>query len=271
MFFAIHKRRLGSYLAAQLLNALASSVCLSWGSGIDAQNRQPKTQMQCPRTSDGAPIDPKLRYQLRGSRCEGLYAVAVSSGAAPRIIGFHRRSFPPTAFSSIKRAALSVDARGLSQNISLRAVSTRPKIYYAMDTELREGEKPYTWETTVLSAPSLSMRANELSVIACDNGCSNGPATRYFPVTIQVPASKSVDLGYVIVFQADITLEAVHVTLKNESGSTAYDRKLPGRFPGSWPIAATLGFPKSGTYRVKLDAQSSIGTRVVQSFSIAIP
>ena len=231
----------------------------------------PPAEAACPRSSDRAPSDPKVRYQPRGSRCEGLYAVPVTGGVGPRLIGFHRRSFPAIAFSTTKLTALSVELDRSARDVALKAVSTRPKTYYAMDTDLPNGALSYAWDTSILASPSIAMRANELSVVACDRKCVPGAGARYYPVTLDVPAAPAGDLGYVAIFQADAAVEQIHVTMQNVAGAIVYDRKVPGRIPASWPIVSTLGFVRPGAYQLRLDARSSAGPRLIENYAIVIP
>lgn len=225
----------------------------------------------CPRSDALAPKNAKTQYRQREDRCEGIYATPVSTTSRPRIVGFHRKAFPGVAFSTIPSTSLSLLVGSQSRPVSIRAISLRPRTYYAMDTDLAAGRSGFSWKTSILSSPELALRANELGVLACDNMCLPQATTSYFPVELAIPASPAQAVGYVLIFQSDVSIERAAVTLQDASGATVLQRQLNGRYVGSWPITAAIGQPRAGTYRVRLTAEASDGTRLNAAYSIVIP
>ena len=225
----------------------------------------------CPRSDALAPKDVRTQYRLRGDRCEGIYAKPVSTTSRPRIVGFHRQAFPNTAFTTTPTTSLTLLVRKPASGVSIRAVSLRPRTYYAMDTDLPPGRSSYAWQTSILSSPQLALSADELGVVACDNLCLMQPATRYFPVELAIPASRVRNSGYVLIFQSEASIERATLTLQDAAGKTVVQRVLSSRYVGSWPIPVGIGQPEPGSYRVRLAAEASDGTRLNGLYTVVIP
>jgi hypothetical protein len=227
----------------------------------------------CPRSGSLAPRDPGISYKLRGNRCEGIYASNVSSDLKPqpKVIGFHRGMPPDAAFLPKSVTAFDVDLPKNTRGISIRAVSLRPKTYYAMDTELSAGTASFAWETSILSAPSLSMKASELGLLACNNGCLAARSTAYFPSRMLRPPAGLRSSSYEIIFQTPIGVDNVEVRLQPEGGASKPIPDLEDHYPPSWPISVPLGQLKSGRYIVRLSGTGSDGTQISGLYSIIVP
>jgi hypothetical protein len=249
------------------MRVLLSALCLL-GALIAVS---PASSSECPRSDALASRDAKTGYRLRGDRCEGIYATPVSTTSRPRLVGFHRLQFPGVAFASSNTASINILASRPADRLSVRAVSLRPRTYYAMDTDLPQGRNRYAWETAILSSSQLSMQANELGVLACDNSCLPQPTTRYFPIELLAPAARAPDSGYVLIFQSEVGIEQATVTLLDRAGATVMQRMLSNRYVGSWPITTTIGRPGPGSYRVRFTGEATDGTRVTGIYSIVIP
>jgi hypothetical protein len=226
----------------------------------------------CPRSGSLAPRDPGISYKLRGNRCEGIYASNVSSDLKPqpKIIGFHRGILPDAAFLPKSMTAFGVDLPKNMRGISVRAVSLRPRTYYAMDTELSNGTTSFAWETSILSAPSLSMKASELGFLACNNSCLAIRSTVYFPSRILMPPANLKSRSYEIIFQTSIGVENLEVRLQPKVGMSKPIPALEDHYPPSWPISVALGQLKDGDYTVRLRGTGSDGTQISGLYSIFV-
>lgn len=238
--------------------------------GLHAPSASAKTT--CPRRDSVATNDPSTEYRVRGDRCEGVYGRFSGASARAKIVGFHRRELPFVPFESLPQAAIAVAAPAGTRNIGIRAVSLRPRLYYAMDTDLPEGRSRFSWETSILSNPKVALKAHELALLACDNACREDSRTQYYPVEMLAPPAGKYDLGYEIVFQSDVDVLSGTVTVANvmaPKARTVPPQKLDDRFAAGWPIPVRLGRLQPGRYVVNLRATSSHG-QLSEAYHIVI-
>jgi hypothetical protein len=108
--------------------------------------------------TEGSHCDPTLapsanypfKYINRGDRCEGVYIQLVGSTTLTML------SFTSVfgAFDAKAAQPLVIGwtpAPGIGE-VQLRALTTRQRLYYRMDTRVRAGDSHYRWPTDVLSA-----------------------------------------------------------------------------------------------------------------------
>lgn len=246
--------------------ALMFSVTLiytPWSAPLWAAEKCPRPQVTEQKRTD-------IAYKWRGDRCEGLYVIEVASRPRPQIIGFHTGLIPAASFKNSGKARVIVDASTGSEAVSLRAVSLRPKTYYAMDTELPRGQWQYQWDSTILSMPPLNMRTNELGLLACTNDCRPDQSTKYFPAKLEQPAPTDRSQNIAII-RSSITLRDVSYTVQRVGGDVVLSRKLSGRFTAARPILLPLGNLGSGRYHLRFTGKTLDRAPTLASFTLVIP
>ncbi len=103
------------------------------------------------------------RYQVRGDRCEGIYAQQVAS------ININLRSFVKSfgEFNPQTQSVLELTWKapdGIVQNARLRAFSLKSNVYFRMDTAQPAPKGSYGWPTEVLSGQRLGH--DDLGILA---------------------------------------------------------------------------------------------------------
>lgn len=173
-----------------------------------------------------------------------------------------------TAFADVRVATLAISAAPGSPPLGVRAVSLRPRTYYAMDTDLRANARQFSWDVNILADPALGMRASEIGVLACDKSCGPEADTVFYPVGLVSPRTDRPS-GYVALFESAVDLKEVVITV-TPNGREPIVQAMPGRFLGARPIKCPLGSLRAGDYRLQIAASTADGARTVSSFYIRI-
>src|SRR5271169_6747915 len=192
-----------------LLVVVLSSGAL-WLGGANTFAISPaRAEMTCHRNNIEPVPDPAVGYRARGNRCEGLFAVPVSTSARLQIVGFHAGQFPVTPLGS-NTSVVSVRTRppSSSDEVLLQAIALRPLTFYAMDTTQLASDGAFSWDTSVLASPTLALRANELGIVACTVLCDPTKDPVYLPVAMVAPSGGGRS-GYFVVVQAQRELSSV--------------------------------------------------------------
>lgn len=144
------------------------------------------------------PCDPDLsrlvnprnpaRYQLRGTRCEGVYDPERSGDAALALVSFTSsfESFDPQR----DRALFVRWAAPGNLPVHLRGYSLKPRTYYQMDAALEPGKVPFEWPLDLVR--DIGLQRRELAVVAWIS-YKTGQAVRdvYLPVAVTAGNSGS--------------------------------------------------------------------------------
>jgi hypothetical protein len=130
-----------------------------------------------------------VRYQLRGTRCEGVYDPERSGDAALSLVSFTSAfaAFDPQRDKNLSVRWSAPDAAP----VHLRSYSLKPRSYYQMDAALDAGKMPFTWPLDVVRDVGLQRR--ELAVVAWTTRKVNQQAKDvYLPVAISPENSGAV-------------------------------------------------------------------------------
>lgn len=133
-----------------------------------------------------------VRYQLRGTRCEGVYDPERSGDAALSLVSF-TSTF--AAFDTQRDKSLFVRWSGPDAAVvHLRAYSLKPRSYYQMDAALDAAKMPFTWPLDVVRDVGLERR--ELAVVAWTTyKVSQTSQDVYLPVAVSRGNSEAVQPG----------------------------------------------------------------------------
>jgi hypothetical protein len=122
-----------------------------------------------------------VHYQLRGTRCEGVYDPERSGDAALSLVSFTSRfvTFDPQRDKNLFVRWVGPEAAP----VHLRSYSLKPRSYYQMDAVLEAGKMPFAWPLNVVRDVGLERR--ELAVVAWTTYKVNQQAQDvYVPVAI---------------------------------------------------------------------------------------
>lgn len=204
-------------------------VCVLAGpasSQLPAQEESP-----CAPGLLGASNDP-LSYQVRGERCEGLYAskVRLLSGVL-RVVSFVE-AFEVYDLGSGQDLLVEWSVPQ-PKAISLRADALQADLYYRMDAKLPANVTDYKWPTDVLQGLSLSR--NELGVMGwASYKFSNGMLKDvYLPLRITQNPPVNASSSYRIVIWPTQELSEVFVSVATlDSEGSPKDFILDGKALG---------------------------------------
>lgn len=256
-----------------------------------------------PRPAAGEPVevvcDPGLEaadsrataYQHRGDRCEGVYALKVSSDKL-RLVSF------TTAFGDFdprRERGLEIEwplSAPAGDAVRLRAYSLNPRTYYRMDSAAAPASGHFTWNSGLLEA--LGLRRPDLGVVGWTftESCGDGPL--YLPLSIHPPAeavpaapAAAADVSgpaYEVVIVPGEKLAEVFLTIRPveiRAGSTGEppEPSLPhgeplgyGFYPAREPTVLSLEPPsKPGIYRLTLGADFQRGGSTSTTFCFFHP
>lgn len=198
----------------------------------------------------------RVPYQGRGDRCEGRFGEPVSGAVNFQLIGFHAGT--P---SDITDSALPVQVLGYRANANamLRAVSTRPRLHYAMDTTALSPNGTYSWKTDAMSNAETALKPSEFALMACTNRCANDRTTEVWPVHLGQARGGEVSLA--LVLRASVPLKEVYLTMIKD-GKTLRDRTALGKgyYPPNrrivWPLNEMTDVQLTGTVNITVVAVS---------------
>lgn len=212
-----------------------------------------------------------VRYQLRGDRCEGIYAQQV--GTVTLELRSFVASFGPLDLN--KGTLLSWEVPpGSPGAVRVRAFSLKPMEYYRMDTSVPAGRGSYLWPGDVLEG--LKLTADDLGVIAWVE--LPGPSGRNREVYLPLRGKSAPD-GYQVTIFPSASLKKVHVTVSRLDNSGNLIEKIRrdeelgyGYYPSNEPTAFPLGkLGAAGFYQVEIKALDKRGTSAEQHFDFYHP
>lgn len=222
----------------------------------------------------GLPADTKspLSYQMRGDRCEGLYAQQVSSVSVE--VRSLVASFGPFDPARDKELVLSwTEPPGAQGAVRLRVFSFKTGTYYRMDTAVAAGKGAYHWPSDVLS--SLGLHRQDLGLIAWMD--LSGPEGAIHTVHLPLRAGSSgAKDGYEVSLFPSARLNEVRLTVSRldaQGRSVAVLRKDEelgfGYYPSHTPtVLSTKKLGPAGFYRLAVTAVPKSGLSVEQDIDL---
>lgn len=215
-------------------------------------------------------------YQDRGDRCEGVYALKVSSTKL-RLGSFIARF---DGFDPSESKGLEIEWPTLPRSeatIRLRAYSLNPRSYYRMDTEVPAESRRFRWPVELLAA--LDLGRPEIGVVGwtTDDRCQ-GTET-YLPLRIHSSGSSGASdaatpTAYEVVVVPGEKLREIFLTVSPAPGEEGpspplvVDKPLGyGFYPPREPTLFSLDAPDTpGLYRVDLAARFHRGGSTTETF-----
>jgi len=210
-------------------------------------------------------------YQVRGDRCEGIYAQQVSTVSVDLrsfVKGFGE--FDP---ETQKELELTWKApAGIVQNARLRAFSLKPRVYFRMDTAQPAAQGSYRWSTDILAGERL--KRENIGILAWVE--MPGPAGKarevYFPLS--AGTSKTLD-GYDVTLVPSKKLKKILLTVAqidgqgNKTRDTGVANKdVGGEFAyygsNEPTILSTGKIGVPGYYRLEIKAIAASGEAVIK-------
>ena len=235
-----------------------------------------------PEGAEAVPLcDPNLpqgskspvAYQLRGDRCEGIYAQqvsAISIEVRSLVAGFG--AFDPARNEKLELAWSAPP--GNAGVVRLRAFSFKPRTYYRMDTAVPAALSAYHWPTDVLASVELGQA--DLGLVAWIDLPGPGGSARpvYLPLRAGAGAGKRDD-GYEVslvpsVRLSEVRLKVSRLDAKGDPKDTLQDKELDfGYYPAAEPTVFSTGkLGPAGFYRLVITAVPKAGLSVVQDIEI---
>lgn len=153
-----------------------------------------------------------LAYQDRHDRCEGLFALPVSSSARLDLVSV-TDSFPlDLEPKSLDTLHLVWKAPAGSSDIKLRANSLRYKLYYEMDATSKATKGTFDWKMDILK--QVDVRRPEIGLLA--SATLSGPKQLhvYLPLAAsRQPATATIQKGVEIVLIPTVELSEVYYSV----------------------------------------------------------
>lgn len=126
-------------------------------------------------------------YRLRGERCEGRYIENV--GSASLIIASLTSYFEEYDYDMDKDLVINWTSP-VTEDIQLRAIGTRPRLFYRMDTVVKSGDNSFRWPTELLSG--LEIMRTDIGVLGWTQYVIGGAKKKiYLPLRIRQKTVKT--------------------------------------------------------------------------------
>jgi len=210
-----------------------------------------------------------MSYQMRGDRCEGIYAQQVGT------VSLDLRSFVKGAGSfdpeHDRQIVLAWKApKDVTGDVKLRAFSLKPRTYFRMDTAKPAGGGSYDWPSDFLASADLG--GKDVGVLAWLT--LPGPAGRNREIYLPIRA-KSTKLSddYELTLVPSKKLKKVLISLSqtNEQGGVSKvvfsNKEVGGEFPyfpSNEPTVISTGkIESAGYYHLEIKATAASGDSVI--------
>ncbi len=188
-----------------------------------------------------------------------------------QLIGYHAQVFGSgTPSESLPVRILSFSHKS---DLTLRAVSTRPRLHYSMDTAQIGDDGSFDWPIDVITHPEIDLRLQELAIVACTLGCSEARATEYWPVNLTAEANNGNDPPALsIVLRASVELRELFISAF-QGTKTLLDQEPwgTGYFPPDRAIPIPVSFLSSGKATLDIVAVSHTGRSDHLAVSLIVP
>ena len=219
--------------------------------------------------------DDPLSYRRRGDRCEGTYAQNVS-GSSRLLIASFVESFEAIDTSATPLRVEWTPPSG--QQVTLRAYSLRPGLYYRMDAVSPTASTSFTWPTDVLHA--LDIRNADIGVVGT-TPMSIGGVKREVLVPLRISQHNALarSTRYRITVWPAVELKDVYVTLAlagPDGRPKTYLQRDENIAYGFYPAERAIEIPlkavsTAGTYIVRLAATLPRGGSATQTIMFYHP
>lgn len=211
-----------------------------------------------------------MSYQVRGDRCEGIYAQQVST------VNIDLRSFVGDlgSFDPEKQSSLELEWKapsGIVRDVRLRAFSLKSRIYYRMDTARPADEGSYSWPSDILAGQDLGK--DDVGVLAWIELPGPEDTTREVFLPLSAGSPEGTD-GYSVTLVPSKKLKKVLITLQqtDEKGAglrtLLKDKDVGGEFPHFPPdkptVISTGKLDLRGYYRLEIKAAAASGEVVTK-------
>lgn len=209
-------------------------------------------------------------YQVRGDRCEGIYAQQVSTVSVDLrsfVKGFGK--FNPETQSSLELTWKP--PAGIVQDARLRAFSLKSRIYYRMDTAQPAVKGSYLWPTQILSGEKLG--SDDLGILAWIEVPGPSGKARQVYLPLRAGTSQTLD-GYEVTLVPSKKLKKMFLTViqTDEKGNShkklLADKDVGGEFafyPSNEPTVISTGkLGAPGYYRLQIKAVAAAGDAVTK-------
>lgn len=209
-------------------------------------------------------------YQVRGDRCEGIYAQQVSTVSVDLrsfVKGFGK--FNPETQASLELTWKAPD--GIVQNARLRAFSLRSRTYYRMDTARPAAGGSYRWPTEILAGEKLG--DGDLGILAWVEIPGPSGKARQVYLPLRAGTSQTLD-GYEVTLVPSKKLQKVLLSViqTDEKGhdlkELLSDKDVGGEFafyPSNEPTVISTGkIGTPGYYRLEIKAMAASGEAVTK-------
>ena len=217
-----------------------------------------------------------LRYRQRGDRCEGVYAQEVS-GSSSLLVASLVESFE--AIDDTSSLPLRVEwTPPDGEAVALRAYSTKPGLYYRMETAKPIAASPYLWPVDVLQA--LRIGNADIGVTGSASPMLGGERRAVLvPLRIGHRKAPARSTRYRITIRPSVELSDVFITLATASPNgkpVSYlqrDENLAyGFYPAERAIDIRLKPLESrGIYFVRISATLKRGGSATSEFLLFHP
>lgn len=205
-------------------------------------------------------------YQLRGQRCEGIYAQPVA-GTALWLVSL-TQSFE--AYDPSSGADLLVNwSSASSQPVQLRAQGIQRGLFYRMDAIRPANSAPFHWPSDILMVRGLARE--ELGVLAWTQMKVAGrEESVYLPLSVSQHAAAGTDGPIQLTIYPTVELAGVYLSVAwgGTDGRTLTPRQTGteigyGYYPAHQPITIPLDLDSPGLYYVEISATLAGGGQKV--------
>jgi hypothetical protein len=210
-------------------------------------------------------------YQVRGDRCEGIYAQQVSTVSVDLrsfVKGFGK--FDPetqTALELIWKAPA-----GMTQSAHLRAFSLKSRVYFRMDTAQPAAKGSYRWPTDILAGERLGH--DDVGILAWVEMSGPVGKAREVYLPLRAGASQTLD-GYDVTLVPSKKLKKILLTVTqidaegNKVRDTGVTNKDVGGelayYASNEPTVLSTGkLGAPGYYRLQIKAIAVSGDSVIK-------
>lgn len=209
-----------------------------------------------------ARLQSPLSYQLRGDRCEGIYAQQVSAPVLEvrsLVAGFE--PFDPARDPEVFLSW--TPPPGATGEVRLRALSFRPGTYFRMDTAVPAAEGSYRWPADVLAQVGLAREELGLVAWVTPSGEGATPRELYLPLRAGPRRGPVAGADYEVSVVPSQRLADLRITVERLGSAGAegitlrQDEELGyGYYPSNKPTVFSLGrLAGEGIYRLKISAR----------------
>jgi hypothetical protein len=208
-----------------------------------------------------------LDYGPRGNRCEGLFTRQVATPVHMQIIGFLRGRAPRAELRP--DGALQVRVLRRTADTTLRAIGTRPRLNYGMDTAALAADGRFTWDARIVASPQVALSPTELALVACSNGCADSARTVYMPVEFEAPPSDRSG-RYAVILRSLRNLHSLEYEVLRD-GRSFLRRSIDGPLVAERPIPLALGALPGGSYTIRIIGTSPDALRGSLNATLLVP